>query len=191
MLEYYIHQIGDLKNEKTYERLLSILKSKTICSRDYLEKQGIKFENDNPSFKLDISDEKKWMYCDEDVHKDKISLSDPQNNFIRRAIERRKSAIVECFKYNYIAFAISRDVKIVPSEQTHGLAIGEVQVQDKIDSEYIVGLILPIPEEQLSDKNNIEIIDAIANICKENNFPLDIYNYEGILIRKKEKKHTK
>ena len=37
------------------KKLLSILKSKTICSRDYLEKQGIKLENDNPSFKLDIS----------------------------------------------------------------------------------------------------------------------------------------
>lgn len=30
MLEYYIHQIGDLRNKKTYERLLSVLKSKMI-----------------------------------------------------------------------------------------------------------------------------------------------------------------
>lgn len=185
MIDYYIHQIGDIKNEKTYERLLSILKSKMICSREFLEKQGIKFENDNPSFKLDIPDDKKWMYYDEDFHKDRVSLSDPQNRHIKRAIERKDHHFITCFDYDYIAFAVSRDVSIVPSEQTHGLAIGEVQVQDKIDSEYIVGLIVPITEEQLLDEKNIQLVDAIANICEKNDFPLDIYNYEGELIRQK------
>ena len=48
MTDFYIHQIGNIQNEKTYERLISILKSQTIGSRDFLEKQEIKFENDNP-----------------------------------------------------------------------------------------------------------------------------------------------
>ena len=185
MIDYYIHQIGDIKNEKTYERLFSILKSKMICSREFMEKKGIKFENDNPSFKLDIPDDKKWMYYEEDFHKDRVSLSDPQNRHIKKAIERKDHRFITCFDYDYIAFAISRDVPIVPNEQVHGLAIGEVQVQDKIDSEYIVGLIVPITEEQLLDEKNIQLIDAIANICEKNDFPLDIYNYEGELIRQK------
>ena len=191
MIDYYIHQIGDIKNEKTYERLLSILKIKKICSRKFLEEQGIKFENDNPSFKLDIPDDKKWMYYDEDFHKDRVSLSDPKNRHIKRAIERKDHQFITFFDYDYIAFAVSRDVPIVPTEQTHGLAIGEVQVYDKIDSEYIAGLILPITEEKLLDEKNIEIIDAIAKICEENDFPLDIYNYEGDLIRQKVDKKIK
>lgn len=185
MIDYYIHQIGDIKNEKTYEKLLSIIKSKMICSREFLEKQGIKFENENPSFKLDIPDDEKWTYYEEDIHKDRVSLSDPQNRHIKRAIERKDHQFISCFDYDYIAFAISRNVPIVPNEQTHGLAIGEVQVQDKIDSDYIVGLIMPIPGEQSLDEKNFQIIDAIAKICEENDFPLDIYNYEGELIRQK------
>lgn len=58
MIDFYIHQIGNIQHEKTYERLISILKSQTISSRDFLEKQGIKFENDNTSFKFDVPDEK-------------------------------------------------------------------------------------------------------------------------------------
>lgn len=149
MIDFYIHQIGNIKNEKTYERLISILKSQTISSRDFLEKQGIKFEYDNTSFKLDIPDDKKWTYYEEDIHKDRVSLSDPQNRFIKKAIERKDHQVFTCFDYDYIAFAVSKDVPLVPQEETYGLALGEVQVKDKIDSQYIVGLILPIAEEQL------------------------------------------
>lgn len=190
MLDYYIHQIGDINNEKTYERLLNILKSKMICSRDFLEKQGIKFEYDNTSFKLDIPDDKKWMYYEEDIHKDRVSLSDPQNRFIKKAIEKKDHQNFTCFDYDYIAFAVSRDVPIVTSEKTHGLALGEVQVQDKIDTQYIVGLILPITEEQLQGKN-IDIVNAFAEICEQNSFPLNIYNYEGILISEKQRNKSK
>ena len=191
MKDYYIHQIGDIKNKKTYERLLSVLKSKMICSREFLEKQGMKFENDNASFKLDIPDDKKWTYYEEDIHKDRVSLSDPLNIYIKKAIEMKDHRFITCFDYDYIAFAVSRDVPIVSSEQTHGLALGEVQVQDKIDSEYIVGLILPITEEQLQDEKNSQIVEAFASVCEKNGFPLDIYNYEGILIGRKEKIKTK
>lgn len=189
MIDFYIHQIGNIHNEKTYERLISILKSQMIGSRYFLEKQEIKFECDNTSFKLDIPDDKKWMYYEEDIHKDRVSLSDPQNRFIKKAIERKDHQTFTCFDYDYIAFAVSRDVPLVPQEETHGLTLGEVQVKDKIDSQYIVGLILPISEKQLQDEQNIQIIDMLADICENNGFPLDIYNYEGILLN--EKKQTK
>ena len=128
MIDFYIHQIGNIHHEKTYERLISILKSQTISSRDFLEKQGIKFENDNTSFKFDVPDEKKWMYYEDDIHKDRVSLSDPQNRFIKKSIERKDHQTFTCFDYDYIAFAVSRDVPLIPQEETHGLALGEVQV---------------------------------------------------------------
>lgn len=53
-MDYYIHQIGDMNSEKTYERLVNILKSKIVGSREYLEKIGIKVDYTNASFKLDI-----------------------------------------------------------------------------------------------------------------------------------------
>lgn len=185
MIDFYIHQIGNIQNEKTYERLISILKSQTIGSRDFLEKQEIKFENDNPSFKLDIPENKKWMYYEEDIHKDRVSLSDPQNRFIKKSIEKKAHQMFTCFDYDYIAFAVSRDVPLVPQEETDGLALGEVQVKDKVDSQYIVGLILPITEEQMQDEKNIQIVEAFASLCEKNGFPLDIYNYEGVLLDKK------
>ena len=185
MTDFYIHQIGNIQNEKTYERLISILKSQTIGSRDFLEKQEIKFENDNPSFKLDIPENKKLMYYEEDIHKDRVSLSDPQNRFIKKSIEKKDHQMFTCFDYDYIAFAVSRDVPLVPQEETDGLALGEVQVKDKVDSQYIVGLILPITEEQMQDEKNIQIVEAFASLCEKNGFPLDIYNYEGVLLDKK------
>lgn len=66
-----------------------ILKRQTISSRDFLEKQGIKIENDNASFKLDIPENKKWMYYEEDIHKDRVSLSDPQNKFIKNQLREK------------------------------------------------------------------------------------------------------
>ena len=112
-MDYYIHQIGNINEEKTYERLIKILKSKIIASMDYLEKNGMHFDYDNKSFKLDIPTGKEYMYYDEDIHKDRVSLSDPQNRFIKRAIERKDHQFITCFDYDYIGFAISRDITIV------------------------------------------------------------------------------
>ena len=184
MINYYIHQIGDISNEKTYKRLTDILKSKMICSRGYLERHGNTFDYDNPSFELDASENRAGIYYEEDIHKDKVSLSDPQNRFIKKAIECKDHQIITCFDYRYVAFAISRDIPTVPREETRGLALGEVQVQDKIDSQYIVGLILPITEAELQGQN-IDIVNMIAEICRQNGMPLDIYNYEGLLIYEK------
>lgn len=125
------------------------------------------------------------MYYEEDIHKDRVSLSDPQNRFIKKSIEKKDHQMFTCFDYDYIAFAVSRDVPLVPQEETHGLALGVVQVKDKVDSQYIVGLILPITEEQMQDEQNAQVISAFANICEKNVFPLDIYNYEGVLLAKR------
>ena len=54
-----------------------------------------------------------------------------------------------------------------------------------MDSQYIVGLILPITEEQMQDEKNIQTVEAVASLCEKNGFPLDIYNYEGVLLDKK------
>lgn len=186
-MDFYIHQIGNINEEKTYERLIKILKTRVIASRDFLEKNGIQFDYDNTSFKLDIPKGKEYMYYDEDVHKDRVSLSDPENRFIKKAIERRDHQFITCFDYDYIAFAISKDVPVVSREHTKGLALGEVQVENKIDSDYIVGLILPFPADQLQDERNMAIVDTISKICLQNDFPLDIYNYEGQLLKSKNK----
>ena len=191
MINYYIHQIGSIDNEKTYERLVSILKSKMICSRCLLEKLGIKLDYDNVSFKLNVPEDRKWMYYEDDIHKDRVSLSDPENHIIKKCFEKKFVGGITCFNYNYIGFAISREIPIVPKEQTMGLAMGEVQVFDKIDSEYIVGLILPISLEQLQDEFNKLIVDKIFEMCEENGFPLNIYNYEGELLKSKEKNKNK
>lgn len=190
-MDYYIHQIGNVNDKSTYERLIKILKSKMIASRDYLEKSGLQFDYNNTSFELDIPKGKEWMYYDDDIHKDRVSLSDPENRFIKKAIERKDHKFITCFDCDYIAFAISRGVPIVPIEQTKGLALGEVQVQDKVDSEYIAGLILPFSKEQLVDDSTELIIDKISEICNQNDFPLDIYNYEGELLKQKTQKKTK
>ena len=104
---------------------------------------------------------------------------------IKKSIEKKGHQMFTCFDYDYIAFAVSRDVPLVPQEETHGLALGEVQVKDKVDSQYIVGLILPITEDQMQDEKNIQIVEAFASLCEKNGFPLDIYNYEGVLLDKK------
>ena len=187
MIDFYIHQIGDVSNEKTYERLIKILQSKVIGSRDYLEKNNISFNYENTSFELKISKGKEWMYYDEDIHKDRVSLSNPENRFIKRAIERKDHKSFTCFDYDYIAFAVSKDVPILSKEETKGLSLGEVQVKDKVDSKYIVGLILPFSKEQLVDGKVNMLINMISEICMKNDFPLDIYNYEGELLKEKEK----
>jgi len=183
-MDYYIHQIGSIKERSTYEKLIKILKSKMIASRAHLEEKGIQFDC---TFKQDIPEGKEWLYYERDIHKDRVSLSDPQNRLIQKAIERKDHCTITCFDHDYIAFAISRDVPIVSEELTKGLALGEVQVKDKIDSEYIVGLILPFSQEQLLDSTPALIVDKISEICSQNDFPLDIYSYKGELLKQREK----
>lgn len=191
MVNYYIHQIGNMNDKVTSDRLMSILKSRMICSRDYMEKIGIKHNYDHSSFKLNISEDKKLIYYDDGIHKDRVSLSDPENHHIKNSIKMKDAGNITCFNYNYVAFAVSRDVPIVPKEQTKGLAPGEVQVFKKIDSEYIVGLILPFSKEQLSNETVKSIVEKIYELCERENWPLDIYNYEGELLKSKETKRSK
>lgn len=190
MMEFYIYQIGNIQDKKIYENFISMLRNQTIGSKDFLEKQGIKFENGAAPFELNIPDYKRNMYYGEDIHKDRVSLSDPRNKFIKKAIEKKADQTFACFKYDYIGFAVSRDVPIVPQEETCGLALGEVQVKDKIDSQYIVGLILPITEEQMLDEACKKEVDTFLSICEQNGLPLDVYNYEGLLIGEKNQPKT-
>lgn len=191
MIDYYIHQIGDISSPETYKRLKSILDNRCICSRKKMEELGIEHNYEKSSFKLDIPPEKEWMYYTDDIHKDKVSLSDPSNRFIQRSIERKYHRDFTCFDYNYIGIAISKDIETIPKELTHGLAVGEVQVQDLISEDYIEGLILSFCGEALTNKTTLEIIDAIATLCERCELPLTIYNYEGNVIKEKTSKKTK
>ncbi len=189
MQEYYIHQIGNINNIKTYDRLRKILQSRFIASRDYLEKNRISFDYDNTTFELNIPDGKKYMYYSDDIHKDRVSLSDPNNRFIKNAIEKKDHAIFTCFDYDNIAFAVSKDMEILPREKTKGLALGEVQVEEKVDSDYISAIIVPIEDEKIN-VNYSRLLDVISSICEENSFPLDIINYEGVLLRSRQNNKT-
>lgn len=191
MLEYYIHQIGDISNPKVYSRLISILSNKGIYSRKKLEEMGIAHSYEDSSFKLDIPPESAYKFYTDDIHFDKVSLSDPNNRFIKRAIEKKTHKFITCFDYNFIAFAISKDIKVVPSEETHGLALGEVQVQDSISEEYIKGIILPFGLNDLYNENVSKIVDMISELCNKNEMPLNIYNYEGDLLKAKSNKKIK
>lgn len=189
-MDFYIHQIGNINSKETYDRLSLILNSKVIASRLFLKKMSMIQVTDNPAFKLNIPKGDEWMYYEEDIHENRVSLSDPQNRFIKAAIRRKDHQEITCFDYDYIGIAISRDITIVPQEETKGLAYGEVQVEEKIDATYIIGLIVPISKEELQ-KDEIKLcLDRIIEICEENNFSLDIYNYEGekIFEIKKEKR---
>ena len=191
MLDYYIHQIGDINKPETYNRLKSILDTKFIHSRKKLKEVGIIHNYENKSYKLNISPEKEYMYYMDDIHYDRVSLSDPNNRFIKHAIKRKDHNGFTCFDYNYIAFAISKDIKIVSSEETHGLALGEVQVQDSIGEEFIKGIILPFEVDDLNNENILKIIDMISVLCDKSGIPLDIYNYKGELLKEKSNKKIK
>lgn len=147
MLDFYIHQIGHINEFETYNRLKSILDSKAIYSRKKLEEAEIIHNYEKSSFKLDIPPEKEYMYYTDDIHKDRVSLNDPNNRFIKKAIERKDHKFITCFDYDYIGLAISRDIEIIPSEETHGLALGEVQVQDFVSENFILGVILPFSKK--------------------------------------------
>lgn len=128
-----------------------------------------------------------WYYTD-NIHFDRVSLSDPSDKFIKKAIERKDHKWITCFDYNYIAFAISKDIEVVPLEETHGLALGEVQVQDFISEEYIKGIVLPFGLKDLYNEATSKIIDKISELCDRNGMPLDIYSYEGELLKEKSSK---
>ena len=191
MLDYYIHQIGDINNPETYNRLKSILDTKFIHSRKKLKEVGIIHNYENKSYKLNIPPEKEHMYYMDDIHYDRVSLSDPNNRFIKHAIKRKDHNSFTCFDYNYIAFAISKDIKIVSSEETHSLALGEIQVQDSIGEEFNKGIILPFEVDDLNNENILKIIDMISVLCDKSGIPLDIYNYKGELLKKKSNKKIK
>lgn len=188
MLTCYIHQIGNINNPKTYETLMSILRTKMISSRVFLEKEfGIVINDNERPFDGNLPKNDFYIITDE-LHKDRVSLSDPNNELVKKSIERKSHSTWTCFDYDNIAFAISKHIEplLVPHTEMKGIVPGEVQVKDKIDSEYIIGLILPLSQEQLLDKNNMSFVDKISEMCKQNNFPLDIYNYEGELIKRKD-----
>lgn len=191
MLEYYIHQIGDISDSKTYNRLKLILAAKCIYSRKKLEEMGLVYSSGNSPFKFDIPHEKEYKYYMDDIHFDRVSLSDPNNKFIKKAIRMKSHKVINCFDYNYIAFAISKDIKVVPSEETHGLELGEVQVQDLVSEEYIKGIILPFEKKDLYNENILKIVDMISEFCNKKGMPLDIYNYEGELLKEKTNKKAK
>ena len=131
------------------------------------------------------------MYYDGDIHKDRVSLSDPQNRFIKKTIELKAHQNFTCFDYDYIGLAVSKDVPIIPKEETKGLALGEVQVKDKIDSEFIIGLILPISKEQWIDEKINMFVNRISELCMKKGLPLNIYNYEDELLKEKVKRLSK
>lgn len=191
MIDFYIHQIGHIANSETYNRLKSILDSRAIYSRKKLEEIGIVHNFENSSFKLDIPPEKEYMYYMDDIHKDRVSLSDPNNRFIKRAIEKKDHKTFTCFDYDYVALAVSKDIKIVPSNETHGLALGEVQVQDFVSENYILGIILPFSVDELLDDKISKIVDMISSICQSCDMPLDIYNYEGNILKEKSNRRIK
>lgn len=182
MINCYFHQLGYIYDYDTLTKLVSILDLGVIGSRDYLTKCGIKYDS---SFKLSVPHEKEWLYYPEDVHKDRVSLSDPNNRFIRRSIEKKDSSKVACYSYNYLTLLISSDVPIVSKENTKGLAIGEEQVMDKIDNGYIIGILVPFSEKDLLEQRNINLINYIDELCKFRNYNFNIYNYEGHLLNAK------
>ncbi len=192
MLDCYIHQIGKINDEKTYKTLLSILKSRVICSRAYLKNNlGIIIRNEERPFDGKIP-KNEFYYDTNEKHKEVVSLSDSNDRLVKKSIEKKSHATWTCFDYDNIAIAVSKEIEILSmsSEDMKYLVPGEVQVKDKIDSEYFIGLLLPISKEQLQDETYCEIVNIIAKICEEY-LPLNIYNYEGELLKEKSNKKIK
>jgi hypothetical protein len=88
ILDFYIHQIGSLYDEISYERLNSILTSGAIYSRKLLEQKGITIGLENKAFELQIPKEKECYYYQDDIHKDKVSLLGPYNHFAKILINQ-------------------------------------------------------------------------------------------------------
>lgn len=178
MTDFFIHAIGEVTEELTYERLKSILNDKAIYSRKRISE--IKNETIGKNdYGLKIPKEKEWMYYDEDIHYDMISLHDTNNHFIKKAIE--KDVEFSCFRPTKIAFAISRDVPILDEKETKGTDIGEVQVKGEIPAFYINGIIIP-SEKYISEEVKQKLIEVINKICDDNDFSLPILNYKGDIL---------
>lgn len=192
MLDCYIHQIGKINDEKTYKTLLSILYNKMIASREYLKNNlGIIIKDEERPFDGKIP-KNEFYYDTAEKHKDVVSLSDSNDRLVKKSIEKKSHAAWTCFDYDNIAIGISKEIVTltISPEDLKYLVPGEVQVRDKIDSEYFIGLLLPISKEQLQDKTYCEIVDIIAKMCEEY-LPLNIYNYDGELLKEKTNKKTK
>ncbi|MEG0826643.1 MAG: hypothetical protein RR404_04165, partial [Bacilli bacterium] len=177
MIDFYIHQLGDRIYSKSYEKLEAILKEKGIYSRKTLKEKGI-LPTDSP-FKLNISDDKKKMYYNEDIHENIVSLFNPNHYFIEIAV--KKQIQLDCFNPSYISFGISKEIesKLISINETRGVSMGEVQVEGAIESKYISCIILPVSSNTMENNTLDKLIKYICDICTKNAFDLPIYDYSG------------
>jgi hypothetical protein len=176
----YIHAIGEVTDELTYERLSKILNYKTLYSRKMLDELGIEHNGAN-KYGLEIPKGKEWMYYsqDEDIHYELVSLHDPSNHAISNAISKNIS--FNCFRPTKIAFAISKDVQTVPINETKGIDIGEVQVKGSISSEFITGIIIPSSKLIPIEIQQL-LCEKIKEACEKRDLILPIYDYQGNIL---------
>lgn len=179
MLDCYIHQIGSMYDVETYNRLKQILNKGFIGSRKVLDENGISY---NSPYKLNIKKEKENLYVDDSEHYDRVSLFDTNNRWIKSAIKHH-SNMLDCFSPNFIAIKISKDIFSNLCEDTDGLAIGEVQVRNIIEKRYINGIVVPDRIESQDYEKYNYFVDFIMRIIIENGYQLNIYNYNGELIK--------
>ncbi len=176
----YLHQIGNVNSFKTYEKLISILRLGCISSRKELENNGIKNDYDSSTFKLEVPKGKEWMYYSVDIHFDRVSLSNANNEFIRTAIELRDHANFSCFDYNNIGIVFSSQIDpiLIDKDETKGLALGEVQVKEKLDLKFATGLVVPYELEELENATTYTIVDTLSLLCINAGYNLPIINYD-------------
>lgn len=186
MEEFYIHQIGAVDNLETYKRLQKILKIGSLYSRKKMDELGIDYSSLKPAFSLDIKEGEEYKYYTEDIHYDIVSMIDPSNRFLKNAINKKIE--FDCFNPNFIAFAISKDITpfLVKKEEMHGGAIGEVQMKECVNKDFIKGLILPLEDNH--SRENMVLLEKVQQLCVECNFELPIYNYEGKCLQNANKK---
>lgn len=177
MEDFYIHQIGAIDNLETYKRLQKILEIGSLYSRKKMDELGIDYSSLEPVFCLNIKEGEEYKYYNEDIHYDIVSMSDPSNRFLQKAINKKIE--FDCFNPNFIALAISKDITpfLVKKEEMHGAAIGEVQIKECVNKNFIKGLILPL--ENNCSRENLKLLEKLQRLCLECNFYLPIYNYEG------------
>lgn len=186
LYSFYIHAIGEVNDENTYKRLLSILKQKNIYSRQKMDELGIKHNGAN-SYGLEITKENQDMFYNEDIHYNVISLHDPSNHLINRVIKKNKE--FGCFRPTKIALAISKDIPILPTSETKGIDIGEVQVRDSISIDYVVGIIIPNNEYLTPDIQQL-LCESLSQKFESEGLTLPIYDYQGNILYQPEPKNT-
>lgn len=180
----YIHAIGEVNEERTYDRIASILKYKNIYSRQKMDELGIQYKGTN-AYGLEIPPGKEFMFYSDDIHYKVISLHDPQHHLINRIIKMNKE--FGCFRPTKIALAISREVPVLPINETKGIDIGEVQVKDLISLNYIVGIIIPT-NKYLSQETQLQLCEILKQKFESEGLILPIYDYEGNVIYQSESK---